>query len=438
CLSLSLPLCSIKSSFFFRSFDPDGVVFYGDTKAGLDWFVLALRGGVPEMQIGKGDARVSVSGGPRLDDGLWHQVQVSSVGQFVVLEVDGAAVLNVGLYSPNMDPELQGQIRLALGGILVNSSLLFSPLRPEMDGCLQGGNWLNLSAAWESHLDAPPKLCFQHLSRGSYFPGTGLALLQSTDFPLDAADRRITVEVSVHTERHRGTLFAVLNRQNETQITATLQEDTEVRPSPSLFLTAPPLLFLTAVVALQVLLLRSQMPITLCLSRSLPLSLYLSLLPLASFSLPPSISPPHPFSISLPLPPHLSVQVLKLTVCGRDTFLPFPSLGEASLAVSVWEHGMQLQTGTSAPMLQPGDLADWLDTWESGVLLAVGGVPDSSCYNGSQDQDYFQGCLLKFSIQGKAVDLDRAWYKHDSVSSHSCPGKEPESELSNLVATGAM
>ncbi|XP_066578681.1 sex hormone-binding globulin [Amia ocellicauda] len=348
---------SIKSSFFFRSFDPDGVVFYGDTKAGLDWFVLALRGGVPEMQIGKGDARVSVSGGPRLDDGLWHQVQVSSVGQFVVLEVDGAAVLNVGLYSPNMDPELQGQIRLALGGILVNSSLLFSPLRPEMDGCLQGGNWLNLSAAWESHLDAPPKLCFQHLSRGSYFPGTGLALLQSTDFPLDAADRRITVEVSVHTERHRGTLFAVLNRQNETLITATLQEDTEV---------------------------------------------------------------------------------LKLTVCGRDTFLPFPSLGEASLAVSVWEHGMQLQTGTSAPMLQPGDLADWLDTWESGVLLAVGGVPDSSCYNGSQDQDYFQGCLLKFSIQGKAVDLDRAWYKHDSVSSHSCPGKEPESELSNLVATGAM
>lgn len=65
---------SIKSMFQFRTFDPEGVVFYGDTKEGEDWFVLILRNGIPEMQIGKADILVSVQGGPKLNDGKWHLV----------------------------------------------------------------------------------------------------------------------------------------------------------------------------------------------------------------------------------------------------------------------------------------------------------------------------------------------------------------------------
>ena len=66
---------SIKSTFEFRTFDPEGVVFYGDNHSGDEWFILALHGGVPEIQIYKADILVSVTGGPRLDDGQWHLVR---------------------------------------------------------------------------------------------------------------------------------------------------------------------------------------------------------------------------------------------------------------------------------------------------------------------------------------------------------------------------
>lgn len=65
---------SISSTFEFRTLDPEGMVFYGDTEEGQDWFVLSLRDGIPEMQIGKANILVSVKGGPKLNDGSWHKV----------------------------------------------------------------------------------------------------------------------------------------------------------------------------------------------------------------------------------------------------------------------------------------------------------------------------------------------------------------------------
>lgn len=74
CSFLFSHLSSIKSTFQLRTFDPEGAIFYGDTKDGLDWFVLSLKDGIPLMQISKGDVHVSVSGGPKLNDGKWHKV----------------------------------------------------------------------------------------------------------------------------------------------------------------------------------------------------------------------------------------------------------------------------------------------------------------------------------------------------------------------------
>ncbi|KAG5260909.1 hypothetical protein AALO_G00297880 [Alosa alosa] len=57
-MNVSIPFNETQgamSNFSFRTFDPEGVLFYGDTSDGEDWFVLLLRHGVPEMQIGQGD-----------------------------------------------------------------------------------------------------------------------------------------------------------------------------------------------------------------------------------------------------------------------------------------------------------------------------------------------------------------------------------------------
>nr|XP_031532086.1 sex hormone-binding globulin isoform X1 [Vicugna pacos] len=62
-----------SSSYEFRTWDPEGVIFYGDTNPKDDWFVLGLRDGRPEVQLHNHWAQLTVVTGPRLDDGRWHQ-----------------------------------------------------------------------------------------------------------------------------------------------------------------------------------------------------------------------------------------------------------------------------------------------------------------------------------------------------------------------------
>uniref|UniRef100_A0A4W5JC82 Sex hormone-binding globulin n=1 Tax=Hucho hucho TaxID=62062 RepID=A0A4W5JC82_9TELE len=201
---------SIKSMFQFRTFDPEGVVFYGDTREGEDWFVLILRNGIPEMQIGKADILVSVQGGPKLNDGKWHLVEISSQGDFVVLEVDGQKGLVVGLKSKETVEVLTGQIRLALGGILVSLDKLLIPFQPEMDGCIQKGNWLNLSTPWETEMIGEPWPCYQNIQPGSYFPGAGLAAFNTTDLPGHQTEESgITIDIHGDSTKMEGTVLSL-------------------------------------------------------------------------------------------------------------------------------------------------------------------------------------------------------------------------------------
>ncbi|PNJ12889.1 SHBG isoform 15 [Pongo abelii] len=63
-----------SSSFEVRTWDPEGVIFYGDTNPKDDWFMLGLRDGRPEIQLHNHWAQLTVGAGPQLDDGRWHQL----------------------------------------------------------------------------------------------------------------------------------------------------------------------------------------------------------------------------------------------------------------------------------------------------------------------------------------------------------------------------
>ncbi|XP_065098441.1 sex hormone-binding globulin [Paramisgurnus dabryanus] len=187
---------SIRSFFEFRTFDPEGAIFYGDTKEGKDWFVLSLRNGIPEMQIGKADILVSIKGGRRLNDGAWHLLELRSEGKFVVLEVNNEEELVVGLHSELTEDELTGKIRLGLGGMLVDKQKLFNPFHPDMDACIRGGYWLNLSSLWHTDPMWEPQPCFSEIKRGSYFPGTGMVTFNTSDLPgLKTEEAGITVKI---------------------------------------------------------------------------------------------------------------------------------------------------------------------------------------------------------------------------------------------------
>ncbi|XP_023688303.1 sex hormone-binding globulin [Paramormyrops kingsleyae] len=219
---------SIRSTFEFRTLDPEGLVLYGDTHAGAEWFVLGLRGGVPEMQIRKSGTIAAVTGGPRLNNGHWHQVQLRSEGHSVVLEVNGTKALVVGLHSQHAQQDTTGLIRLSLGGILVKDLELFNSLRLEMDGCVRTGNWLNLSQPWDTDLVGEPRACYAHIRRGSFFPGTGLAVFNTSGYPTHmGTGRSITIGIEGHIGDWTGTLLAILNSQHKAILTIAAQNQTQ-------------------------------------------------------------------------------------------------------------------------------------------------------------------------------------------------------------------
>ncbi|XP_037614741.1 sex hormone-binding globulin isoform X1 [Sebastes umbrosus] len=200
-------ISSIKSSFQFRTFDPEGAVFYGDTKNGNDWFVLSLKDGIPLMQISREDILVSVAGGPKLNDGQWHTLEVSNQEMFVILEVDGSSGLVVGMQSKQTQEVLSGELRLAVGGILIDKDKMIVPFQPQMDGCVREGNWLNLSMPWEAEAEELWP-CYQNVQPGSYFPGTGFAIFNTSVFHLDADDG-VKVELWGDFSKMDGTILSI-------------------------------------------------------------------------------------------------------------------------------------------------------------------------------------------------------------------------------------
>ncbi|XP_032367288.1 sex hormone-binding globulin [Etheostoma spectabile] len=198
---------SIKSSFQLRTFDPEGVIFYGDTKNGQDWFVLSLMDGIPLMQISREDILVSVAGGPKLNDGKWHTLEVSHQEKFVVLEVDGSNRLVVGMQSKQTQEILVGELRLAVGGILIDKENMIVQFKPQMDGCVREGSWLNLNIPWEAEVEELWP-CYQNIRPGSYFAGTGFAIFNTSVFPTKA-DRMVKTELWGDFSKMDGTILSI-------------------------------------------------------------------------------------------------------------------------------------------------------------------------------------------------------------------------------------
>nr|BAG84605.1 sex hormone binding globulin [Verasper moseri] len=198
---------SIKSSFQLRTFDPEGVIFYGDTKDGEDWFVLSLKDGIPLMQMRKEDMLVSVAGGPKLNDGKWHTLEVSNKGQFVILDVDGSSGLVVGMQSKLMEEVISGKLRMALGGILINKDKMIVEFEPRMDGCVREGSWLNLNSPWEMEASELWP-CHENIQPGSYFSGSGVAIFDTSVFTFDEDDG-VRFELAGNFSHMDGTIFSI-------------------------------------------------------------------------------------------------------------------------------------------------------------------------------------------------------------------------------------
>ncbi|XP_011604973.1 sex hormone-binding globulin isoform X1 [Takifugu rubripes] len=218
-------ISSIKSSFQLRTFDPEGVIFYGDTKGGRDWFVLSLKDGIPLMQIYRSGMYVSVAGGAKLSDGEWHTLEVSNHGDFVILEMDGSNKLVVGMHPAEPEEALSGELRLAVGGVLISTDHMIVPVEPRFDACVRQGSWLNLSTPWETDAEELWS-CYQHLRPGSYFSGAGFAIFNTSGFDIDT-HAGIKVELLGDFSKMDGTILSIKAAGQEPTFTLTSNNNTE-------------------------------------------------------------------------------------------------------------------------------------------------------------------------------------------------------------------
>ncbi|XP_056156550.1 sex hormone-binding globulin [Lampris incognitus] len=215
---------SISSSFQIRTFDPEGVLFYGDCANGDDWLLLCLRGGQLEIQMGELDVLSRVIGGPKLNDGKWHLLELTNNGKLINLNVDGIMGMNVSLHTEF--GVLSGPMRLALGGILISSDRLFEQLQPELDGCVQEGNWLNITHPWETEEEVLWP-CYQNIQPGSYFPGTGFAVYNASTFPLETKDSGFKIEMWGNFSQMDGTILNIKAPGQEMMLVLVANNNTE-------------------------------------------------------------------------------------------------------------------------------------------------------------------------------------------------------------------
>ncbi|XP_021033283.1 sex hormone-binding globulin isoform X2 [Mus caroli] len=164
------------SSFEFRTWDPEGVIFYGDTNTEDDWFLLGLRAGQLEIQLHNAWARLTVGFGPRLDDGRWH------------------------------------------------------PLMPAMDGCIRQDIWLDHQA----QLSASARLgnCDVDLQPGLFFPPGTHAEFSLQDIPQPHADPwTFSLELGFKLVDGSGRLLALGTGTNSSWLNLHLQNQSVVLSS---------------------------------------------------------------------------------------------------------------------------------------------------------------------------------------------------------------
>ncbi|XP_048222442.1 sex hormone-binding globulin [Perognathus longimembris pacificus] len=221
-----------SSSFEFRTWDPEGVIFYGDTNSEDDWFVLGLRDGRPEIQLHNVWAQLTVGIGLQLNDGRWHQVEVKIDGDSLLLWVDGEEKLSLRQVSGPLTNKPQPIMRIALGGLLFPTSKLRLPLVPALDGCVRHDTWLGMVA--QSLVSVPTSLtnCDVELQPGLFFPPGTHAEFSLQDIPQPYEDPwTFSLDLGFKLAEGSGHLLALAAPENSSWLSLQLQDQKVVLSS---------------------------------------------------------------------------------------------------------------------------------------------------------------------------------------------------------------
>lgn len=352
----------LVAEFDFRTFDPEGILFFAGGHRDSTWIVLGLRAGRLELQLRyHGVGRVT-SSGPVINHGMWQTISIEELEQNLVIKVNKDAVMKIAVAGDlfQLDKGLY-HLNLTVGGIPFKEKDLVQPINPRLDGCMRSWNWLNgENTAIQETVKVNTKMqCFSVTEKGSFYPGNGCAFY-SLDYARISPDVgtettwEIEVMAQIRPATDTGVLFALVGDNHTVALSLALVD----------YHSTKKLKKQLVVLAVE----------------------------------------------------NVALTLMEIKVCDGQEHVVTISVKKdgATLAVD----GTKGQSEVSPAELQES-LAILGRHLQGSVLTFVGGLPDVPVASAPVTA-FYHGCMT-LEVNQKVLDLDEASYKHSDITSHSCP-----------------
>uniref|UniRef100_A0A671THM0 Growth arrest-specific 6 n=1 Tax=Sparus aurata TaxID=8175 RepID=A0A671THM0_SPAAU len=168
-----------SAEFDFRTYDPEGVIFFAGGHLNSSWIVLAMHHGKLELQLKYGTVSRVTSSGPIVNDGQWRKISVEEQGRSLVIKIDREAVMKIAV-NGDLFTLKKGmhELNLTVGGVPFREDGLVNQVNPRLDGCMKDWRWLTGedTSIQETIRSNDNMQCFSAEDPGAYYPGTGFAL----------------------------------------------------------------------------------------------------------------------------------------------------------------------------------------------------------------------------------------------------------------------
>ncbi|KAM8785549.1 growth arrest-specific protein 6 [Rhynchonycteris naso] len=352
----------LVAEFDFRTFDPEGILFFAGGHQGTNWIVLGLRGGRLELQLRyHGVGRVT-SSGPIINHGMWQTISIEELEQNLVIKVNKDAVMRI-VVAGDLFRQDRGlyHLNLTVGGIPFKEKDLVQPINPRLDGCMRSWNLMN---GEDNTIQETVKMntkmqCFSVTEKGSFYPGNGFAFFSigyvrtSSDIGTETT-WEIEVVARIRPATDTGALFALVVDDHTVGLSVALVD----------YHSTKKLKKQLVVLAVE----------------------------------------------------NVTLALMEIKVCDSQ---------EHVVTISVKEDGAILEVdGTKGQSeVSPAELQEKLAVLGSylqgSVLTFVGGLPDVPVTSAPVTA-FYRGCMT-LEVNQKVLDLDEASYKHSDITSHSCP-----------------
>uniref|UniRef100_A0A8D3DXJ3 Protein S n=1 Tax=Scophthalmus maximus TaxID=52904 RepID=A0A8D3DXJ3_SCOMX len=197
-----------SAEFDFRTWDPEGVIFFAGGHLNSSWIVLAMHHGRLELQLKYGTVSRVTSSGPIVSDGQWRKISVEEQGRSLVIKIDREAVMKIAV-NGDLFTLKKGmhELNLTVGGVPFREDGLINQVNPRLDGCMKEWRWLTGedTSIQETIRSNDNMQCFGTENPGAYFPGTGFAL-----FNISCESQNLSVQLNLRPTSAIGVLFALV------------------------------------------------------------------------------------------------------------------------------------------------------------------------------------------------------------------------------------